>query len=181
MLFVIGQEKWLRNEVGKEEFSLKSLIVVYSYHHNNTRKVAEVFAKVLDAQIKAPQQINPEELQDYDLVGFGSGIDTGKNYKELLDFGDRLPQVTDKKAFVFSTSGMPVGVSGQQRLEEYTSKCHTTLKETLQSKGYTIVDEFGCAGFNTNKFLKYFGGINKGRPNSEDLKHAEAFAEKLKV
>jgi flavodoxin len=181
MIFVIGQEKWLRNEVGKVEFSLKSLIVVYSYHHNNTQKVAEVFARVLDAQIKTPQQINPEELQDCDLVGFGSGIDTDKNYKELLDFADRLPQVADKKAFVFSTTGMPIGISGQRRLEEYTCKCHTTLKETLQSKGYTIIDEFGCAGFNTNKFLKYFGGINKGRPNSEDLRNAEAFAENLKV
>ena len=36
------------------------------------------------------------------------------------------------------------------------------------------------AGFNTNKFLKYFDGINKGRPNREDLKHAEEFASKLK-
>jgi flavodoxin len=159
---------------------MKTLIVVYSYHHNNTQKVAEAMAKVLDAEIKTPQNTNPEALQKYDLVGFGSGIDTGKNYKALLDFADRLPQVTDKKAFVFSTSGMPVGVSGQQRLEEYTSKCHTTLKETLQSKGYMIVDEFGCAGFNTNKFLKWFGGINKGRPNTEDLKHAEDFALKLK-
>jgi flavodoxin len=43
------------------------------------------------------------------------------------------------------------------------------------------VGEFGCAGFNTNKFLKYFGGINKGRPNSEDLKHAEEFALKLRL
>ena len=76
---------------------------------------------------------------------------------------------------------MPVGISGQQRVEEYTSKCHKTLKETLQSKGYTIVGEFGCAGFNTNKFLKYFGGINKGRPNCEDLKHAEEFALKLRL
>jgi flavodoxin len=160
---------------------LKCLLIVYSYHHNNTQKVAEVMAKVLDAEIRTPQQTNPEELQNYDLVGFGSGIDTGKHYKELLDFADRLPQVIDKKAFVFSTSGMPVGISGQQRVEGYTSECHTTLKETLQSKGYTIVGEFGCAGFNTNNFLKYFGGINKGRPNEEDLKHAEAFAEKLKV
>jgi flavodoxin len=159
---------------------MKCLLIVYSYHHNNTQKVAEIFAKVLDAPIKTPQQTNPEELQDYDIVGFGSGIDTGKNYKELIDFADRLPQVIDKKAFVFSTSGMPVNISGQQRVEEYTSKCHTTLKEILQSKGYMIVGEFGCAGFNTNKFLKYFGGINKGRPDEEDLKHAEAFVEKLK-
>ena len=159
---------------------MKCLIVVYSYHHHNTQKIAEVLGKVLEAQVKTPQQTSPEELPNYDLVGFGSGIDSGKNYKELLDFADKLPQVTDKKAFVFSTSGMPVGISGQQRVEEYTSKCHTTLKETLQSKGYTIVDEFGCAGFNTNKFLKYFGGLNKGRPNEEDLKHAEEFASKLK-
>jgi flavodoxin len=137
-------------------------------------------AKVLDAEVKTPQQTYPEELQEYDLVGFGSGIDTGKNYRELLDLADKLPQVTNKKAFVFSTSGMPIAISGQQRVKEYTSKCHTALKETLQSKGYTIVDEFGCSGFNTNKFLKWFGGINKGRPNAEDLKHAEEFASKLK-
>jgi len=160
---------------------LKSLIIVYSYHHNNTKKVADVMARVLHAEIKPPQQTNPEEPKQYDLVGFGSGIDTGKNYKELLDFADKLPQVTNKKAFIFSTSGMPIGISGQQRLEVYTRKCHMTLKETLQSKGYTIVDEFGCAGYNTNKFLKYFGGINKGRPNVEDLRHAEEFASKLKV
>jgi flavodoxin len=138
-------------------------------------------AQVFDAQVKTPQQTIPEELPNYDLVGFGSGIDSGKNYKELINFANKIPQVTDKKAFIFSTSGMPVGISGQQRVEEYTSKCHTTLKETLQSKGYTIVGEFGCAGFNTNKFLKYFGGINKGRPNSEDLKHAEEFALKLRL
>ena len=159
---------------------MKCLIVVYSYHHHNTQKIAEVLGKVLKAQVKTPQQTIPEELPIYDLVGFGSGIDSGKNYKELLNFADKVLQVTDKKAFVFSTSGMPVGVSGQQKLEEYVSKCHTALNETLQSKGYMIVDEFGCAGFNTNKFLKYFGGINKGRPNSEDLKHAEEFALSLK-
>jgi flavodoxin len=43
-----------------------------------------------------------------------------------------------------------------------------------------IVDEFNCHGFNTNSFLKHFGGMNKGRPNDEDLKHAEEFAQNLK-
>jgi flavodoxin len=43
-----------------------------------------------------------------------------------------------------------------------------------------IVDEFNCAGFNTNSFLKFFGGKNKGRPNTEDLKNAEEFAQNLK-
>jgi flavodoxin len=43
-----------------------------------------------------------------------------------------------------------------------------------------IVDEFNCAGFNTNSVLKLFGGMNKGRPNAEDLKDAEEFAQNLK-
>ncbi len=151
---------------------MKSLLVLFSYHHNNTEKIANVFAKVLDAQIKTPQQINPKELQEYDLVGFGAGIDSGKHYRELLDFADALPQVTDKKAFIFSTSG----ITGEKKL----TKDHKALRGKLQSKGYLIVDEFQCKGFNTNSFLKYFGGINKGRPNEEDLKHAEEFAESLK-
>lgn len=152
---------------------MKSLIVVYSYHHNNTQKVAQAMAKVLDAQVKSTQETGSDELEKYDLVGFGAGIDSGKHYRELLDFADALPQVTDKKAFVFSTSG----VTGEKKL----AKDHSALREKLQSKGYLIVDEFQCKGFNTNLFLKYFGGMNKGRPNEEDLKNAKAFAEKLKV
>ena len=151
---------------------MKSLIVVFSYHHKNTQKVAEVMAKVLDAKVKSPQETGSDELKKYDLIGFGAGIDSGKHYRELLDFADALPQVTDEKAFIFSTSG----VTGEKKLV----KDHSALRGKLQSKGYLIVDEFQCKGFNTNSFLKYFGGINKGRPNSEDLKHAEEFAQNLK-
>ncbi len=147
---------------------MKSLLVLFSYHHNNTEKVANIFAKILDAQIKTPQQVNPEELQDYNLIGFGSGIYGGKHHKLLLDLVDTLPHVINKKAFIFSTSAI-MGVAK-------VDKDHSLLREKLQSKGYMIVDEFACKGFNTNSFLKYFGGMNKGRPNAEDLKHAEEFA-----
>jgi len=149
---------------------MKSLLVLFSYHHNNTEKIAKTFAKVLDAQIKTPQQIDPEELQEYDLIGFGSGIYSAKHHESLLDLAEELPQVTNRKAFIFSTSS---------NLEPL-SKNHSTLREKLQSKGYVIVDEFTCAGFNTNSFIKYFGGMNKGRPNAEDLKNAEDFSENLK-
>jgi len=84
---------------------MKSLLVLFSYHHKNTEKITKVFAKVLDAQIKTPQQISPEELQEYTLIGFGSGIYDTKHHKVLLDFADKLPLVTNKKAFIFSTSG----------------------------------------------------------------------------
>jgi len=150
---------------------MKSLLVLLSYHHNNTEKIANVFAKVLDAQIKTPHQIVPEELQEYSLIGFGSGIYDAKHHKDLLDLADKLPQVTNRKAFIFSTSAM----TGEAKV----AKDHSLLREKLQSKGYMIVDEFACKGFNTNSFMKYFGGMNKGRPNAEDLKHAKEFAQNL--
>jgi flavodoxin len=149
---------------------MKSLLVLFSYHHNNTEKIANVFAKVLDAEIRTPQQINPEELQEYGLVGFGSGIYSAKHHELLLDLADELPQVTNRRAFIFSTSSDL----------EPLAKNHSALREKLQSKGYVIVDEFSCAGFNTNSFSRLFGGINRGRPNAEDIKRAEEFAQNLK-
>jgi len=148
---------------------MKSLLICFSYHHNNTEKIANVIAKVLDAQIKTPQDINPEELQAYDLIGFGSGIYGAQHHKVLLDLADKLPQGTNLKAFIFSTSGT----------NWEAEKNHLLLRDKLQSKGYMVVDEFSCLGFNTNSFLKYLGGMNKGRPNAVDLKHAEEFAQTL--
>jgi flavodoxin len=159
---------------------MKSLVVLFSYHHRNTEKIANVFAKVLDAQIKTPQQINPEELQEFSLIGFGSGIYSAKHHQSLLDLADKLPHVNDRKAFIFSTCGVPVILCNGEQFGEFVVKNHSLLREKLQSKGYTIIDEFGCAGFNTNSFLKLFGGLNKGRPDAEDLRHAEEFAWNLK-
>ena len=156
----------------KESLSMKSLLVLYSYHHHNTEKVAKVFAKVLDAEIKMPQEIKPEELQEYDLIGFGSGIYSAKHDESLLDLADSLLPVNNRNAFLFSTAG----ITGKSK----ASNDHMTLREKLELKGYMIVDEFQCKGYNTNSFLKLFGGMNKGRPNAKDLKNAEDFALKVK-
>jgi len=160
--------------------AVKCLLVLYSYHHRNTEKIARVFARVLDAQIRRPQTIEPEELQAYDLIGFGSGIYHDMHHRSLLDLADKLPHGTEGKAFIFSTSGAPAFALEGGQLEDYIGRVHSPLREKLRSKGYSIVDEFVCPGWNTNKFLRLFGGINKGRPNAEDLKRAEAFARGLR-
>jgi flavodoxin len=160
---------------------MKVLFVVSSFHHRNTEKIADVFAGVFDARIKTPRETEKEELQDYDLVGFGSGIDSDNHYKELLDFADALPRVADRKAFIFSTCGMPVFVARRYSVAGFAVKSHSALREKLTSNGYTIIGEFSCAGHNTNSFLKLFGGLNKGRTNAEDLGDAEEFALSLKT
>lgn len=152
---------------------MSSLLVLFSYHNKNTEKIANIFAKILDAQIRTPQQVEPEELRQYSLVGFGSGIYGGKHHEALLDLADNLPEVTGRKAFIFSTYGGPANA-------EYLDKNHLPLREKLRSKGYMVVDEFCCPGLNTNSFLRHFGGLNKGRPNSEDFKRAEEFAKRIR-
>ncbi|MFX1415251.1 MAG: flavodoxin family protein [Promethearchaeota archaeon] len=161
---------------------MNCLVVVFSFHHKNTEKIAKVFTKVLGAQIKTPREIDIEEIQEYSLVGFGSGIYSAKHHKSVLELADRLPPVTGRKAFIFSTCGAPVKVMERDKaeFERYVAENHTALRERLESRGYTIVDEFSCAGFNTNSFLRFVGGINKGRPDAEDLKRAEEFAQNLR-
>jgi flavodoxin len=149
---------------------MKNLIILFSYHHKNTEKIANTIAAALDAEVKTPDQVTPYSIADYDLVGFGSGIYLGKHHQSLLELADKLPQATNKKAFIFSTSGDTTN----------PAKMHQKLREKLQAKGFTVVDEFNCAGFDTVGPLKLVGGIKKGRPNEEDLKKAEAFAQNLK-
>ena len=61
----------------------------------------------LDAEIKKPQQTNPKELEEYALIGFGSGIYSDKHHRSLFDLVEKLPRVSNKRAFIFSTSGAP--------------------------------------------------------------------------
>jgi flavodoxin len=149
---------------------MKTLIICFSFHHKNTEKIASIFAKTLDAEVKTPTEVDPNGLSDYDLIGFGSGITFGKHHKVLLDLADKLPAVTNKKAFIFSTSGQTGNAS----------KFHKKLREKLESKGFSIVGEFNCAGFDTYALMKIVGGIQKGHPNDDDLRQAEAFAQSLK-
>lgn len=148
------------------------LIVLHSYHHNNTRKIAEAISNVIGAIIKSPFEIEVNELQKYDLIGFGSGIDSGMHYKELIDFAEELAFVNKKNCFIFSTSAM----QGKDKV----NRDHSNIRKILDSKGYNVIGEFSCKGFNTNSFLKYIGGMNKKRPNDKDILNAKNFALKLK-
>ena len=54
------------------------------------------------------------------------------------------------------------------------------LRRKLQHKGFDIVGEFSCRGFDTFGATVIIGGINKGRPDVRDLKQAEGFARALR-
>jgi flavodoxin len=78
----------------------------------------------------------------------------------------------NKKAFIFSTSGL--------RKIPLVHDFDKPLREKLQRKGFGIIAEFSCRGLDTYRATMLVGGINRGRPNAEDLKQAEDFARCLK-
>ena len=147
---------------------MKTLIVCHSYHHGNTKQIADAIAAVLHAAVVSPRDVTAELLDGYDLIGFGSGIAFGKHYKQINELVDKLPSF-HKNAFVFSTRG-------DRRLRFY----HRALRRQLEEKGWTVVGEFSCRGYDTYGATKLVGGIAKGRPNEQDLRDAAEFAQSLK-
>ncbi len=150
---------------------MKTLIVYESTHHGNTEKVAKVIADVLEARLVKPKELDISAVAEYDLLGFGSGIYIGKHHKDLLNTVNKLSRHENKRAFIFSTSG-----SGEKNID----RNHKAMRKKLLGKGFTIAGEFSCKGFSDLGPLKLFGGVNKGRPNEDDLSEAGGFAKRLK-
>jgi flavodoxin len=53
------------------------------------------------------------------------------------------------------------------------------LKEKLSEKGFRIIGEFSCRGYDTFGPFKIIGGIRKDRPNKKDIEQARNFAQSL--
>jgi flavodoxin len=158
----------------------KVLMILAASPAGSTAKVARAIADELGAQVVGPDQGDLARSGAFTLIGFGSGIFHGEHHASLLALADELPPASHAKAFLFSTCGIPARFARPEVLADYYSGNHAALREKLRAKGYEIVGEFGCPGFNDNKFLKLFGGLNRGRPNAADLGNARSFAKGLK-
>jgi flavodoxin len=148
---------------------MKTLMLCISIHHENTRKIANAISEVLKAKVMNPAEVIKDinGIKNYDLIGFGSGIYGFKHHKNLIGFVEKLPQQNGRKAFIFSTSGK----GGTEQ--------HKELRKKLEEKGFAIVGEFGCKGWDTFGPLVLFGGVNKGKPDEEDVADAKKFAKEM--
>ncbi|MGF7117178.1 flavodoxin family protein [Methanobacterium oryzae] len=147
---------------------MKTAIIYKSIHHGNTKKIAKTIAGSLNADIFDLKEAKEDIIKEYDIIGFGSGIYFSKPHKKLIKFIDSLSDEKTKKAFVFSTSG------------KKKSEFNDLLKNKLSRKGFEVIGDFNCKGFDTWGPLKLIGGLNKGNPDEEDLINAKKFAESLK-
>ncbi|MPM08708.1 hypothetical protein SDC9_55022 [bioreactor metagenome] len=140
----------------------KCIIIYYSFHHANTEKVAAAMAAASGATVTKVDEMNPADLADYELIGFGSGIAYGKHYEKLLKAASGL-DLRGKEAFVFSTSGI-----GKE-------KYNAELRGLLEKAGAKVVGSFACKGFDTVGPFRLIGGVSKGHPSDEEIKRAKRF------
>ncbi len=147
---------------------MKTLILYASFHHGNTEKVARVIADTLETARVRVDRAQPEALSPYDLIGFGSGVYRGMFEGELIKFVGALPPFGGRRAFIFSTSA--TGDTHE----------HGEFEQLLVNRGFVVIGNFACLGWMTAGLSKLVGGINKGRPNDDDLDEAQMFAVGLK-
>ncbi|MEU6133022.1 flavodoxin family protein [Saccharopolyspora sp. NPDC047091] len=148
----------------------KTVIVCTSVSHGNTRRIAEVMAGALDAEVVPPQRADPDVLARADLVGFGSGVFHGRMHPELIGFARALPRGRGR-AFAFATSGFP-----ELPVLPFTRP----LVRLLGDRGFDVRGTFSCRAFDTWAPLRLVGGLHRERPDERDLAAAREFAERMR-
>lgn len=78
---------------------MKTLIIYNSYHKMNTEKIATVMAQEMNAKLAKVDNVMPEDLVEYDLIGFGSGIYGTEFHKTVYEFLEKMPSMNKKHSF----------------------------------------------------------------------------------
>ena len=147
---------------------MKTAICYYSRHHGNTRIVLEAMAREGEVDLLDVTTRQTVRLEDYDCVGFASGIYGFEVQKAVVNFARQyLPQ--GKPVFFVYTYGGAKG-SGAK-----------ALGEIAREKGCPVLGEFSCKGYDTFGPFKLVGGIAKGHPDERDLEHARQFYREIQA
>lgn len=145
---------------------MKTAICYYSRHHGNTLKVLRAMAQEGEIDLMDVTACKDAKLEDYDCVGFASGIYGFEFQKAVVDCArQHLPQ--GKPVFFVYTYGVTKGTGAK------------ALLEIAQQKGCPVLGEFGCKGYDTFGPFKLVGGVAKDHPDEQDLENARRFYRNL--
>ena len=146
----------------------KTVIVYASKHHGNTFKLIKAISDKYEIAIIDATKETHIDPQEYDIIGFASGIDFGKFYLEIENFArEKLP--LQKEVFFLYTCAMD--------REGFTN----SIKEIALEKDAVILGTYGCRGYNTYGPWKLIGGMNKSHPTENEIQECVNFYEKLLI
>ncbi len=143
-------------------------LIVFCSRTDNTRRVAEAMAAPLKAELVAVDQLKDHQLRGRPLIGMGSGVYWLRLAPQIVDLAARIPP--RGRVFIFSTSAW-----GQNWGAFYQSD----LAKKLQQRKIEIVDRWHGPGQDRNPLFKWMG-ISRGRPNDDDIRKAQTFAQALR-
>lgn len=145
---------------------MKTAICYYSRHHGNTLAVLDAMTEGCDVDLIDVTARMAVRLDQYDRIGFASGIYFSKFSPVVVNFARQyLPE--GREVFFVYTYGAPkVSLPGN-------------ITAAVKEKGCRILGQFGCRGYDTFGPFKLIGGLAKGHPDAQDLKKAKQFFEGL--
>ena len=140
---------------------MKSIIIYASHHHGNTEKLVKAIKDKYGVELANAEEIKEINLDNYDLIGFASGIDFSKFYPSVIRIAEKIP--AGKKVYAVYTCAMDKKSYGEQ------------IKDIAEKKGCTFLGKFGCKGYNTYGPWKIVGGMNRKHPTSKEIDDALQF------
>lgn len=145
---------------------MKTVIIYESKHHGNTKKVCDRVAAECQVELIEAGSVGADfKWEDYDLVGFASGIAYSKFYDSVSRVAEQIPE--GKWVFFIYTCA--------KNDKDFAAK----IKKVVEERGAKCLGTYGCRGFNTYGPLKLIGGMNKSNPNEDELKAAVEFVKKV--
>ena len=146
---------------------MKTAICYYSRHHGNTLSIVKAMAQEGEVALIDVTSRQTVRLEEYDCIGFASGVYFGKLHDSILAFARQyLPR--GKPVFLVCTYG---GARGT---------CLKPLLALAGEKGCPVLGQFSCRGYDTFGPFKLVGGIAKGHPDARDLENARSFYRSLR-
>lgn len=146
---------------------MKTTIVYYSQHHDNTKKLLDAIqAADPSVELIDVTKASAADLTAYDRIGFASGIYYASFARQVLAFADaNLPE--GKNVFFLYTHGAQTG--GFLK----------SIRAVTEKKRCRELGSYHCLGYDTFGPFKLVGGIAKGHPSEEEIRGAVEFYENL--
>lgn len=147
---------------------MKTVIIYESKHHGNTKKVCDRIACECDVELAEAKNItNDFEWEDYDIIGFASGIAYKKFYENVNKAAEMMPS-GKKVFFIYTCAKINDGFTDG-------------IKDIALERGCECIGSYGCKGYNTYGPLKLIGGMNKKNPTEDELQKAVEFIRQIEA
>jgi flavodoxin/ferredoxin len=149
---------------------MRTLVICFS-QTGNTRKIAEAIRDgitevVGSCELVTLEDVDSERIGGYDLVGIGCPVFYYKEPLHVRDFIEGLPDLKDKRWFVFCTHGAVMGPT------------LNLMSERLQKKGVCVIGHHHSYADGTMPFYPH-PVLTTGHPDEVDVDQACVFGREV--